>query len=262
MKKNVYWFTFIELIISIVIIVILSWIWFVSYSTHVLDARDSQRKSDLLQVSSWLKTYKQKRWYYWLPWDSFNITYSWVTVAIQWKLNQNVHIDSLENLPLDPKTEWYYFYWVTNNKQEYQLAWTLENQDNNIALSMGTYKSVSKNVLPTILVATWATTWTSFEIKTWVWNWSINRMLFVYDNQSHNIPYTFESPYESYSDWMSFVDLLNEVINNNTFWQNSDYRNCTEIYEAWKAIIPFTSTSFEYQVISDTWALVNTWCTL
>ena len=124
MKKNIKWFTFIELIVVISIIVILSWIWFISYYEFIWEARDSQRKSDLLQISSGLKTYKQKRGYYWLPWDYFNITYDSQIVANQWKLNENIHIDSLEKLPIDPKTKKPYFYWVTKNKQEFQLAWT------------------------------------------------------------------------------------------------------------------------------------------
>jgi len=262
MNKNKKWFTFVELIITMIIIVILSWIWFSSYVAFIADARDTQRKSDLLQINSALQTYKQKRWYYWFPWDYFNITYDSNIIAMQWKLNTDVHIDSIEKLPVDPKTKWYYTYSITKNKQEFMLAWTLENSDFNTAIITWNYKSVSKNILPTILFATWATKWSSIEIQSWNWDWDINRKLFIYDNQEFNLPYNFIKPYNPYSEWLTFENTLSDAEVNDYFWQNTDYRNCIEINEAWKLIIPLTATPLEYQVISNTWALVNTWCVL
>lgn len=261
-KINSKWFTLVELVIVMIILVILSWLWFSSYVWYVADARDSQRKSDLLQVNSALQLYKQKRWYYWFPWDYFNITYSGAVVAMQWKLNTNIHIDSMDKLPVDPKTDTYYVYSISSNKQEFLLAWSLENDESNISIINWNYKSVSKNILPTILLATWATANSNVEIKEWNIFWDINRKLFIYDKQEHNIPYNFLEPFNAYSDWISFTDLLTEAETNNYFWQNTDYRNCIEISEAWKLIIPLDLNPFEYQIISETWALVNTWCTL
>ncbi len=138
----------------------------------------------------------------------------------------------------------------------------MENSSFSIAYLIGTYKSVSKNILPTILLATWATMWSNIEIQEWNWDWDINKKLFIYNNQEHNLPYSFTNSFEPYTDWISFDDLLTEVETNNIFWQNTDFRNCIEIDEAWKLIIPLDATPFEYQIISNTWALVNTWCTL
>lgn len=255
-------FTFVELIVVITILVVLWAIWFSSYSWYIDDSRDTQRKSDLSQVSSALKVYKQKRWYYAIPWDTFNLTYSWVTVALQWKLNNNVRLNSLEKLPYDPKIDIAYSYSITSNKQEFEISANLENSGNNLAILDWNYKSVSKYILPTILLATWATLGSDVEVQSWTTTWDENRKLFIYNNQYHNIPYTFESPYEPYSDWTSFDELLTEVEDNNNFWQNSDYRNCVEISEWNKLIIPLSSTPMEYQIITDTWSLVNTWCTL
>jgi len=261
-KINNKWFTFVELIIVMIIIVILSWVWINSYLWYISYARDTQRKSDLLQINSALLLYKQKRWYYWIPWDFFNITLSWSIVAYQWKLNSNVRIDSLEKLPTDPKTKWNYSYSVTSNKQEFLLAWTLENKNYNKAIINWDYKSVSKNILPTILLATWATLNANIEIKEWDTDWDINRKLFIYDKQGYNLPYNFVLPYEAHSEWVEFDYLLGEMENNELFWQNTDYRNCIEIFEAWKLLVPLDSNPFEYQIISETGALVNTWCTL
>jgi len=259
-KKNA--FTFVELIVVVTILSILWAIWFASYIEYIWDSRDSQRKTDLSQVWSWLKIYKQKRWYYPLPWNNYNITYSWTTVAIQWKLNNNVRINSLEVLPLDPKAKIPYLYSITKNQQEFELVTTLENQDNPITLVNWNYKSVSKNILPTILLATSTTEWLNLETQSWTVEWDINRKLFIYNNQSHNLPYNFVEPYNPISDWTSFDELLSESEYNDSYWQNSDFRNCVEIKEGWKLIIPLDSNPFEYQIITDTWALINTWCTL
>jgi type II secretory pathway pseudopilin PulG len=250
-------FTFVELIVATTIIVILAWIWFYSYSGLLWDSRDSQRKSDLSQVSSALKVYKQKRWYYAIPWDSFNLTFSGITVANQGFLNKNVHLNSLEKLPIDPKTKWYYVYSTTKNKQEFQLFLTLENEEESITLVGWDYKSVSKNLLPVIGIAQNQISWTNIELKD-----SSNKDYFIFDNQFHNLPYTIEDPYEPYSDWTPFATLLAESEEDDNFWQNTDFRNCTEIKEAWKLIIPLTSEEVEYQIITDTWALINTGCSL
>ena len=263
MKKiNKNWFTFVELIIVMILLAVLWTIWLYSYVWYLWDSRDSERKADISKISSALKIYKQKRWYYSLPWDSFNITYSWTIVAIQWKLNTSVRINSLDSLPSDPKNKVFYSYSVTSNKQEFEIWTTLENEEKNISLVEWNYKSVSKNILPTLLLATWAIAWTNIEIKAGTTIPDNNRKLFVYNEQSNNLLYTFIKPYSIYTDWTSFSSLLSEMETNNQYWQNSDYRNCTEISEWWKLILPLTATSFEYQIITDTWALVNTWCTL
>ncbi len=250
-------FTFVELIVATTIIIILAWIWFYSYSWLLWDSRDSQRKSDLSQVSSALKVYKQKRWYYAIPWNAYNLTFSGISIVYQWFLNKNVHLNSLEKLPKDPKTKTYYVYSITQNQQEFELFLTLENNDESTALVWWDYKTVSKNNLPTIGLAMTKIQWTKVEIKD-----NSNKDYFIFDNQFHNLPYTIEDPYQPYHDWTSFTWILNEVEEDDNFWQNTDYRNCTEIKEANKLLIPLTSDSVEYQIITDTWALVNTWCHL
>jgi Tfp pilus assembly protein PilE len=260
--KNIKAFTFVELVVVVTILAVLWAIWFSSYIWSLSDTRDSQRKSDFAQVSSALKIYKQKRWYYAYPWEVFNIQYDWNTIAYQWKLNTNVRLNSLDKLPYDPKTKKPYFFTITKTKQEFELAWTLENSDNPIALMIWNYKSVSKNVLPALNLATNVAPWTNIEIKDDGWTWSINRKLFIYNNQQDNLPYDFTEPYYAKSDWISFDDLLSQVENNQSYWQNTDFRNCIEIQEWWKALIPFTSTAdIIYQIITDTWSLVDTGCT-
>jgi Tfp pilus assembly protein PilE len=258
MKINNKAFTFVELIVSTVIIIVLTSIWFISYVDFISDSRDAQRKSDLSKVGSSLKIYKQKRGYYSPPWNFFYILNQWKQVAQQWKLNKKVFLNTLDKLPSDPKSGMYYSYAVTNNKQEYQLAATLENWETEIPLLEWNYKTISKNILPTLLLA--VDTTDDIEINVWVGTWAINRTKFIFNEVEYNLPYTIESPYLAYNEGTDFSTNLAKAEDLNSFWQNNDYRNCTEIVEAWKSISP-NSISEEYQILSDTWALTNTGCT-
>ena len=256
-------FTFVELIIVITILAILTTIWFTSYIWYIADSRDSQRKSDLAQIWSALKVYKQKRGYYSLPGEKSDIVYdNSNSLAYLGKFDTNVRLNTLDRLVMDPKTNEPYMYSIVTNKQEYEMAATLENEWREIALVNWTYKSVSVNILPSLLIATWATEWSSLEIKEWTTAGDENRKLFIYNNQSHNLAYTFIKPYNPTNDWTSFTWLLDEVVSSNSYWQNTDFRNCTEIEESWKLLIPLSATPFEYQIITETWSLTNTWCTL
>ena len=257
MKKNNKWFTFVELIVTSVILVILTTTWFYSYIWYLSEARDSERKSDLAKLSSSLKLYKQKRWAYPSPWNSFNITNSWWIVAYQWKLNNDVSLSTLDKIPLDPFVDTNYSYSVTKNKQEYQIALSYENWDFPIAWLEWDYKTVSKNVLPNIVLAySWAAD-SSIEINESVWSWITNRNYFIFDNWN-NLAYSFEEPYDPYYDEVDLdTVMLSDTIN---FWQNNDYRSCSEIDDAWKSIFP-SWTSWEYQILWSSWALTNTWCT-
>ncbi|MCH2188236.1 prepilin-type N-terminal cleavage/methylation domain-containing protein [Candidatus Gracilibacteria bacterium] len=253
-------FTFVELIIVTAIIGILTVIGFVSYVDFVSSARDTQRISDLEKVSSALKISKQSRGVYPDPGDNFSITNNGYTVAYQGFLNNNVRIPSLESLPKDPKeSDINYVYSITGNKQEFQLATTLENDDTPIAHLTGNYSSVSKNVLPTLFLAMISTT--PIEIHDGVGDGSVNRNLFIFHRSSNNLPYLFDTQVP-YSEGLTFDELITIAENGDHFWQNNDYRSCIEIYEDKKYISDFsnTGTTEQYQILSSTGALVNTDC--
>lgn len=255
-RKNRKWFTIVELVVAMTILLVLTGLWFYSYTQNVVDARDSVRVSDIASVTSQLKLYKKARWAYPLPWDSFNLLNNGRIVAIQWVLNENVTLTTLDKIPKDPSIGIPYSYSVTRNKQEFELALTLESSDTGTALLEWDYKTVSINVLPTIILA--IPEWADREIHDWVWAWSANRQLFVFNKWYHNLPYTYEAWYAPYSDGTSFTDLLNDP--NIEFWQNSDYRNCTEILESGKQISN-AAVAEEYQILNSSGALVNTTCT-
>ncbi len=261
MKKNTAWFTFVELIIVTVIIGIMTLIGFISYIDFISDARDSQRTSDLAKVSSALKIFKQKRWYFSAPWNTQSVVNNGYEVFNQGFLDTDVRLQSLESIPLDPKNNNEYSFSITSNRQEFQIATTLENDETPIAFISWNYSSVSKNVLPSIILA--ASLDGTTEIHDGVWSGSTNRMLFVFHKQGDNLPYTFET-WLPYSEGLDFDELLNIAENNGYFWQNNDYRNCIEIYEDRKYISDFTNTGAteQYQILTSSWTLVNSECNL
>ncbi len=244
-------FTFIELVISITIVAILSVLGFVSYSKNLEDSRDSQRKSELSWVASWLKLHKTKRSEYPTPSSNFNITSSWYLVAVQWKLEESIIISTIDRIPFDPFIKIPYTFSISRNKHEFQLAATLENNWMNTAYLLWDFKTVTKNILPSIVLA--IASWTWVEISSWVGAWSVNRTLFVLDHSIHNLPYTFNYPYSPYTDNTSFTWLITDI---NVVLKNSDYRSCFEITDDWK-----NTWTWEYQ-INSWWTMVNTWCNM
>ena len=197
-----------------------------------------------------MKSYKQKKWSFPIPANYFKIQ-TWSTIlAWQWKLDKNVSLSTIDEIPYDPKLDIPYLYSITANKQEFEVGLSLENPDwdKPLALTKWNYKTVSKNVLPVILVATWA----DLDISN-----SNNKNLFIFNSQSHNLPYDFEWNLEPISDWTDFDTLLQEAEQNWTLFQNSDFENCLEIKKAWKYF-----WAWEYQIRTSTWALTNTWCNL
>lgn len=253
--KNKLWFTFVELIVTTVILVILASTGFYSYINYLWEARDSERKSDLAKVTSSLKLYKQKRWAYPLPWNTFNITNSWTIIVLQWKLNSDVALSTLDKLPVDPYANVAYSYSVTSNKQEYEIALTYENGDFPKTWLEWDYKSVSKNILPNLIIAKNSTT--DVEINSWVLDWIINRNYILF-NSSKSLPYELIEPFRPYYDWSNLDTVLAKTTTD--FWQNTDYRNCTEILEAWKSI-SWVWYLEQYQILNWSWVLTNTWCT-
>lgn len=249
--KSIKGFTFIELVISITIVAILSVLWFVSYSKNLEDSRDSQRRSELSWVASWLKLHKTKRWEYPTPWSNYNITNIWNLAAIQGKLDENIIISTIDKIPLDPFIDIPYTYSITKNKQEFQLAASLENNWTNKAFVLWNYKTVSRNILPTIILAITSTS--PVEVNSWTSDWLTNRTKFVLDNWNHNLPYTFSYPFSPFSDGTTFTWIIDDV---NVILKSSDYRSCFEISDDWKNI-----WTWEYQ-INSWWTLVNTGCTI
>lgn len=246
MNKPKQAFTFIELIVSSLILVIVSMAWFYSYVWYLTEARDWERKTNASSISSWLKIYKQSRWSYPFPWDYYNLTNSWITVAYQWRFNKDVSLTELYSFPYDPYTKEPYFYSITSNKQEFQLGITLENWDFPIAYVGWDYHTVSKNVLPSILLAldlSWDT-----EINNSIPPWDINRDYFIL-NSWKNLPYTIYPPYFPYFEGVTLDEVLQDWWIN--FLQNSNFSICKDISDSKKSI-----WDWQYQLLDETTGLL------
>ncbi|EKD44773.1 MAG: hypothetical protein ACD_71C00010G0005, partial [uncultured bacterium (gcode 4)] len=176
-------FTLVELVVVVTIVAILAAIGYISYSSNIIDARDTQRQSDIDGLKIDLKTHKQKEWAYPLPVNSFTLTNSGV-VAYQWVLSDAIISNVLKNISKDPKTRNWYTYWVNSNRQQFQIALTKENQDSLRSVVEGDYKSVAKDLFPTLLVAYSGTT---VDMSGSIDN--PNRKLFILNNGSYNLPY-------------------------------------------------------------------------
>lgn len=255
MNKQNKAFTLAELTVTIIIITILASIWFYSYVWYISEARDAERMSDMWILTSSLKIYKQNKWWYPKPGDAFNITNNWTTIVYQWKMNKWVTLSSLDKLPYDPYKEQEYVYSSTKNKQEAQVAMTLENWDFPSAFIAWDFTTVAYNVLPTIILAMDEAKWTNVEIDSGDTDWAINRQKFILNNWL-NLPYSITAPFDPVY-WYTSTDLWTVLLNWDVdHWQNSSYSSCIEISDAWKSI-----WDWEYQILDDTSTLVDIDCT-
>ena len=78
---------------------------------------------------------------------------------------------------------------------------------------------------------------------------------FIFDGSSHNMPYIFNGLNTPVTDGTSLANLLIEARVSN-FWQNTNYKTCTEIKEDAKSI-----GNGEYQIVNTSGVLTNTGCT-
>ena len=133
MKRS--WFTLVELIVVITILAVLWTIAFVSLQGYSRDARDSKRISDVNSIRKVLEYDVLKKWYYILPENWVNVTYStwWESKAVwqQWIFWESNRVElwawnSLSKVPRDPLTNTYYTYSVLNTKKEIQIWAVLE----------------------------------------------------------------------------------------------------------------------------------------
>jgi len=149
-KKNCSWFTLVELIVVITILAILGTIAFISLQGYSADARNTKRTSDLSNINT-----KVQIWFIeWLPLFSLldgtwsTITASWTNIQISWRrysqlvwfynawdinysainLDETKFLDPIANVP--------YKIWVTSLWTRYELAATIEDDEDSNTLVM------------------------------------------------------------------------------------------------------------------------------
>ena len=239
MNKKIRAFTLIELMVVMTILSILSLVGYMSYSDSIIDARDSQRINDLEKLRIDLKSHKQKEGSYPLPIDPIDITNSG-TVVYQGILTDSILSNVLKDVPKDPRTGSWYWYSTLKNRQQFQLALTTENGGSLKAVVKGDYKSVAKNLFPTLLFA--VTGSTSFEVNT-------NSGRFILNGGSYNLPYDMEGTTFA-NDTLDFTQIVAEM--GVTIETGGNYISCLEVYEAGRSVGP----GF-YQIVNSGSALVE-----
>jgi type II secretory pathway pseudopilin PulG len=120
----------IELIIVIAIIAILAVSAFLILTKWIWKSRDGRRLSDLWVIRTSLEVYKTENNHYPIPDNNVEvISQTWdLVVWIKWIIWDKIaSSSSLWKSPLDPSTNSWYYYAVSNDYKAYDLVVKLEN---------------------------------------------------------------------------------------------------------------------------------------
>ncbi|MDD2487196.1 MAG: prepilin-type N-terminal cleavage/methylation domain-containing protein [Candidatus Gracilibacteria bacterium] len=248
-------FTLIELIVVIAVVSILTTVSFFSFQGSVVNSRDSARKTDMTNIKVALKSYKEKNGYVPDPSEMFSITNSGVSniQAYQGKIDENVSLNTIKEIPKDPRGGVSYPYSVTQNKLEFQIGMTLENDGKNIAYVDGEYKTVTKNMFPSLLLAI-SGSGQQIEIHDLVGSGTENRKKFILDGGSYNLPYDFDKGLPvANGTQVGFSGITSEI--GVDIPKNNTYLSCAEIYNGGKYM-----GSGTYEILTDYKKTVNNDC--
>lgn len=129
MRRKLAWFTFVEMIVVITILVVLSAIWFLSYTSYLWESRNAKRISNLTNVYDLFQFYKTSAQLP-LPENYLQLSFSWEVIWYQWYLSSQIlsDLNIKEYLWKDPKYWDYYTYYLTRNWRYFQFLWYLEDE--------------------------------------------------------------------------------------------------------------------------------------
>jgi hypothetical protein len=138
MKKNITGFTLVELIVVIMVLWILSTLWFISYSNYSWDARDAKRKADVGNLTKQLELRKidgEDLFLFVLDDTSTvntSIDISWYQTSAELGSNYKawnadfVYLEIVWENFKDPLTGDSYKVWVTSYENRYEVAASIE----------------------------------------------------------------------------------------------------------------------------------------
>lgn len=135
MKNKKSWFSLIELLVVITVLIILGAIAYFSFHKYTTHTRDSVRITDIKTLKTSLELYHIQTWRFPKPDKSKNITFNFSTVVWeQWTVGQELisRLSRINKIPLDPKYGNEYTYSLTENWLEYQI-WTIIELDSLVA---------------------------------------------------------------------------------------------------------------------------------
>ena len=143
-------FSFVEIIITISIIALLVVIWMSYRWTQEQKATNVRTVADIWTLNNSLQTYLQDKNS--LPEPKWNNNYFSTGAEyrhdandafwVHWFVTQDLLPKKyLDYLPLDPRTNQYYAYWKTINKNFYEVAWVIKKDENYITKVKWNYTS-------------------------------------------------------------------------------------------------------------------------
>lgn len=213
MKGNKKGVSIIELLISIFMVVILWTVWILSFVWYLSSVRDSHRVIELHNIDSVFRSYNLRSWRYPEPTDAQNIIYSWALVWKQWTYWDSVsdNIWYSRNV-VDPLTWSKYSYSITNIRNEFSLAWVLEEEEKIVYTKLFLKETFAAWI--------WEKKWVAFVV--WDYNWEIVPITLNWVNNILAIPSIIASD-------LSSLDLVDIINNNELVYTN--YENLPVSYK-------------------------------
>ena len=126
--KKLWAFSFLELIVVIMIVSILSTIGFISLQGFQWKSRDAVRIADMNSIVKIMGMNYIKTGSYPEPWSGIEISYLGSVLWKQGYFDESVRqvTQQISQVPLEPLGWGPYVYSVTYNKKEFQIAWVIE----------------------------------------------------------------------------------------------------------------------------------------
>ena len=168
LKKNLLkiffstrWFNLVELIIVITILAILWVVLFVKLDWFIKISRDTARFEELNRIKVALELFSVEKWYYPIPNNYTQISYSWSELWKQWVFWDDllVTVWKLSKKSVDMYTWNDFTYSVSNKRNEYELWAVLE------------WNEIMQNNFFTQVLALWKVSARSLVV--WEYNWKI-----------------------------------------------------------------------------------------
>ena len=287
------WFTGLEIVISLMIVLILSAVWYMTYNWYTNSLDNAKVITNLSKIENKLEAYNLKNWFYPEPENSFEIRYLWDLLWKQWtlwkKTKKEINITD-KKLLSDREI---YDYSVTWDWQNYQVASIIEDFD--WSTSFFYAETFAKSDVRANVVWNYNGTFLRVELgwrikilsfpsillnKKWDINLTkwISSDLFIVDKWSSLSANYWEkeftwtwftfTPRELYKGYRCWVSSDREIIN--FLWELRDSYN-TDFFK-WKeefseVLDDYDSLSediLDFSLISDIWIKINNnlWCNI
>jgi len=162
MKPVISGFSFVEILLTISILIVLS-VVAVTWYSHIQEKSINTNVSSSIQsLDSGLSMYQEDKKLFPLPDGNLKYFSSGWTYVHPW-FDQNIfgvsgfitqetlHAEYLPKLPLDPRSNQYYAYGTTNNQKYFQVAWIIMHNDDPFTLVKWNYIDLKSTELTNIV---------------------------------------------------------------------------------------------------------------